>query len=53
MEASLFLMKNLLSNLLSLEVWLGEYEGKKVAIKIHDLKTKTTNHFITEAAIMT
>ena len=37
------------------EVWLGEFEGKKVAIKmLKDLKdNKASNQFITEAAVMT
>ena len=37
------------------EVWSGEYEGKKVAIKmLKDLKdNKAGNQFITEAAVMT
>jgi len=36
-------------------VWLGEYDGKKVAIKmLKDLKdNKASNQFITEAAVMT
>ncbi len=41
--------------LFSSEVWLGEYEGKKVAIKmLKDLKdNKAGSQFITEAAVMT
>lgn len=37
------------------EVWLGDYDGKKVAIKmLKDLKDdKSANQFITEAAVMT
>ena len=37
------------------EVWLGEYDGNKVAIKmLRDLKdSKASNQFITEAAVMT
>ena len=37
------------------EVWLGEHDGKKVAVKmLKDLRdAKASSQFITEAAVMT
>jgi len=40
---------------LFVEVWLGEYQGAKVAVKmLKDLRdSKASAQFITEAAVMT